>query len=671
MRTTCLILAMLTTPLLKAQEQPLQIRRIVLYKHGVGYFEREGEVEGDRSIRLSFRSAQMKDLLKSLFAVDLSGGRIASVVYDTRDPLSKQLEDILISVPREQALTEFLKGLQGASLRLELGSESLQARLMGIEPRKSEVENGVITTYELVILTEDGQIRPVPLERLSSLRLADDELQGDLQRVLDIHRRSKHSDRKSVVLEARGEGTRRVRVGYIIETPMWKTTYRLHFDEQEEPLLQGYAIVENTTDEDWKDVELTFVAGSPISFVMDLYTAYYPERPEVPMQVVAAPPPADPVAEGERRRAPAGRRLRAAQGRAGEQGAKEKDAGHAMGFLAERLEKTVEPATRGVQVGELFAYQAKHPVDVNRRQAVMVPILSQRLPEAGRVLFYRRRVSSLPMNACRLRNTTDLTLEAGPVSFFDRETSIGEGLLPRVLKPGMVQILPYAMEGGVQVDKRVERRGEPVSRARVVGGTLVLVSSRRQETVYRVRNELNEAHTLYLDHPRSANYRLMQPPSPHAEVEGHLRFRMELEPEATRELKVVESTPVTSKVVLGDADPRTIRFHLQQPYLTKEVHDFLARLLEIREQIHAIEARRARLDEERNRLMQDQDRLRKHLSVLRESPEELDLRKQYLQQLKRHEDRIQEIGDTLRSSAEDLEVLRRKLSQAVRSYGKE
>src|SRR5204863_6871509 len=84
-------------------------------------------------------------------------------------------------------------------------------------------------------------------------------------------------------------------VGYIIETPIWKTSYRLLFSDNAQPLLQGWAILENTTDEDWDQVEVSFVAGSPMSFVMDLYTAYYPQRAEIPVGVTASPRP-EPLA---------------------------------------------------------------------------------------------------------------------------------------------------------------------------------------------------------------------------------------------------------------------------------------------------------------------------------------------------------------------------------------
>src|SRR6185436_5301347 len=283
--------------------QPLKVRKIVVYKHGVGYFEREGKVTGNQQVALTFKSAQMKDLLKSLFAVDLNGGQIATIQYDTKDPLSKQLEDILIHVPEENTLTAFLTQLKGAKVEATLAGEKVTGSVLGIEPVVRQTKDGTVTTYKLVLYAEGGKIQPIDLLEAQSVKLLDEGLQKDLARVLDIHLKAKHADRKSVVLNAVGQGERNVRVGYIIETPIWKTSYRLLFTDNGQPLLQGWAILENTTDEDWDQVDVSFVAGSPMSFVMDLYTAYYPQRSEIPVGVTAAPRP-EPMALRDKAAAP-------------------------------------------------------------------------------------------------------------------------------------------------------------------------------------------------------------------------------------------------------------------------------------------------------------------------------------------------------------------------------
>ncbi len=524
-------------------ESPLKVRKIVVYKHGVGYFEREGKVEGDRQIALSFKSSQMKDLLKSLFAVDLSGGRIAAISYDTKDPLSKQLEDILIRVPEGSALTQFLSQLKGARVEVSLGGEAASGSIVGIEPVTRQTKEGTVTTHKLVLFRDDGRLQPVDLLEVSHLRLLDEALQKDLKRVLEIHLKAKHADRKSVVLNCAGQGERAIRVGYILETPIWKTSYRLLFEGDQKPLLQGWAILENATDEDWEGVDVSFVAGSPMSFVMDLYTAYYPERAEIPVGVTAAPKPEPGMTRGLAAPPAPAAKMRAmremdkaadAKGNAVEMLARRAEARKKS--FAEELEAAAIPAAEGVEVGELFAYQAREKVSVRRGQAALVPILSERVEGGERVLHWHPGLSSRPVNAYYFNNTTALTLEAGPVTFFDGSTCVGEGLMGKVLKKGMKEMIPYAVEAGVTVETKVDRRSDPVTQGRIAHGVLTLVHTQNLDTVYSVKSQLGRDSVLYLDHPKSGGYALAAGVKPGEEIEGRYRFRLELKAGASAEL---------------------------------------------------------------------------------------------------------------------------------------
>ncbi len=150
--------------------EPPSVTKVVLYKHGMGYLEREGKIKDNAMLSLAFRAEQMKDLLTSFFAVDLGGGRISAVRYETRDPLSKQLEDILIKVPEKAALSEFLMQLKGARLKAKAAGETVEGRILGVEPMTEVVNNQVVNkSYRLVLLTEAGPIRSLDLFAVSGI----------------------------------------------------------------------------------------------------------------------------------------------------------------------------------------------------------------------------------------------------------------------------------------------------------------------------------------------------------------------------------------------------------------------------------------------------------------------------------------------------------------------
>jgi len=658
--------------------QPLKVRKIVVYKHGVGYFEREGKVTGNQQVALTFKTAQMKDLLKSLFAVDLNGGQIATIQYDTKDPLSKQLEDILIHVPEENTLTAFLTQLKGAKVEATLAGEKVTGSVLGIEPVVRQTKDGTVTTYKLVLYAEGGKIQPIDLLEAQSVRLLDEGLQKDLARVLDIHLKAKHADRKSVVLNAAGQGERTVRVGYIIETPIWKTSYRLLFADNAQPLLQGWAILENTTDEDWDQVDVSFVAGSPMSFVMDLYTAYYPQRAEIPVGVTAAPRPEPMALRDKAAAAPpaptaAGRMRGAAEKKADAMPAERELAeglrrSEMRKNFAEELENSMAPAVAGVEVGDLFAYQAKEKVSVKRGQAALVPILSERVDGGERILFYRGSVSAKPMNAYYFKNSTALTLEAGPVTIFDGSTCVGEGLLRKVLKKDMRDMIPYAVEAGVAIDRKVSQRSDPVTRGTIANGVLSLTYTQNYESVYSIRSQIGKDTVLYLDHPKTPNFKLSEPAKAEEEIDGHYRFKVEVKAGQTLELKVRESMPAVSSVSLLGTPAETIRFYLQQRYLSEAAKAMLAQLIATQGEINRLRQREAALGQERTRITEDQSRARENLRVLRDTPSELEMRKKYLASIDKSEARLDAINEEGRQAAAQRQQLEAELSKKVQEF---
>jgi hypothetical protein len=664
--------------------QPLKVRKIVVYKHGVGYFEREGKVTGDQQVALTFKTAQMKDLLKSLYAVDLNGGRIATISYDTKDPLSKQLEDILIQVPEENTLTQFLTQLKGARIEATIAGEKITGSVVGIEPIHKQTKDGMLTSYKLVLYAEGGKIQPIDLLEAQSLKLLDEGLQKDLARVLDIHLKAKYADRKSVVLNATGQGERSIRVGYIIETPIWKTSYRLLFADNDKPLLQGWAILENTTDEDWDQVDVSFVAGSPMSFIMDLYTAYYPQRAEIPVGVTAAPKP-QPMELAEKAAAKAPMAPSAAMGgraRGSADALKKGEFGadHEEGLarremrknLAEELESAVAPAMAGIDVGDLFAYQSREKVSVKRGQAALVPILSERVDGGERILFYRGSVSSKPMNSYYFKNSTGLTLEAGPVTVFDGSTCVGEGLMRKVLKKDMKDMIPYAVEAGVSIDRKVNQRSDPVTKGTIANGVLTMTYTQNYESAYSIRSQLGKDTVLYLDHPRTGGFKLAEPAKAEEEVDNHYRFRIEVKAGQTAEFKVRETMPASSTISLLGTPAETIRFYLQQRFLTETAKAFLTQLIATQGEIGRLRQRENELTAERTRITEDETRTRQNLGVLRDNaPAELELRKKYLAQLEKSETRLEQIRDEAKQAAASRQQLESDLGKKVQEFREE
>jgi hypothetical protein len=265
--------------------QKLPVKRVVLYKNGVGYFEHLGKVRGNQDVTIPFTSGQLNDVLKSLTVLDLSGGRIAGVTYGSVAPVERQLGDLRLPVGEKSSLTEFLGALRGARIEVRSGTSVITGRLLSIE-RKTRISGG--TTLEvdyLSLLGDGGDLRTTEVLSSFSVRLLEKGLSGKVERYLDLASAAREADLRRMVISAEGAGERNLFVSYISEVPIWKATYRIVLSAKggQGPLLQGWAIVDNTVGEDWENVELSLVAGAPQSFIQNLSQPYYSRRPVVPL----------------------------------------------------------------------------------------------------------------------------------------------------------------------------------------------------------------------------------------------------------------------------------------------------------------------------------------------------------------------------------------------------
>lgn len=276
--------------------QKLPLRRVVLYKSGIGYFEHDGHVRGNEDVEIDLTSGQLNDVLKSLTALDFSGGRIVGASYNSQEPAGHQLQSLPVPVAQNSTLSSLLQNLRGARLEVRTSGESFTGRLLSVE-EKVHTANGAVSRLDQISLLDDaGDVRSFALEPGVNVRFADRDLELELTRALGLLDSSHQEDTRHLVLSTAGSGDRQIRVSYISEVPVWKTTYRIVLPgptspEGTMPLLQGWAVVDNTVGEDWNDVELSLAAGAPQSFIQQLSQPYYMQRPTVglPRGVLLSP----------------------------------------------------------------------------------------------------------------------------------------------------------------------------------------------------------------------------------------------------------------------------------------------------------------------------------------------------------------------------------------------
>jgi hypothetical protein len=271
----------------------LPVKRVVLYKNGVGYFEHSARVHGNQELNIDFTTAQLNDVLKSLTVVDLGEGRISSVRYNSIAPLDERLKALRLPFGQKITRADYLAALRGARVEVHSGPVATAGRLLSVENEQRTADKTSYVATLFSVVTDTGEMRNFELGPGISVRLTDRDLNEEVGRYMNLISSSRASDLRRMTITDSGAGDREVAVSYISEVPIWKSTYRIILSEKPnvKPLLQGWAIVDNTVGEDWKNVQLALVAGSPQSFVQQISQPYYARRPvvELPQSVMLTP----------------------------------------------------------------------------------------------------------------------------------------------------------------------------------------------------------------------------------------------------------------------------------------------------------------------------------------------------------------------------------------------
>ena len=569
------------TPAVTAQPAAdVPVERVILFTSGVGYFEHGGRISGDAEVTLQFDEAALNDVLKSLLVEDPQG-RVAGVLYPSQAPIERTLRSFAIDLSGAPDLAAILAQARGAEVSVETSGGTVRGTILavGSEPPAAPGQAGART---LTLLTAGGLVT-VRLDEARRIAFTEAGLQAEIDGALAALAEARGGQRRPVRIQFRGGAARRVRVGYVVEAPVWKTSYRLVLPAEGEQAgtLQGWALVENPTESDWTGVDLTLVSGRPVSFVTDLYTPRYVARPVVtlpddavtqprtydegsPPPPPSAPPPAASAADSESMPGRGVASTVALQG--GVVGMERSRDLDIRGGRADEAQYSVDGVridpTAGFQTaatagdfGELFAYRLPD-VTLPRRASAMLPIVAEGV-EAERLSVYSGTSGRHPMRGVRLRNTTGANLRGGPMTVLD-EGYAGDALLPD-LPAGVQRLLTFAVDQDVLVDPfALPNAPGRVETATLRDGVLTIRRSALTQGGYRIENRGARARTVLVERPRQSGARLVEPAAAEETTPGLYRLRVDVAAGAVDTLVVREAQVLDEQVVLFYESPERL-----------------------------------------------------------------------------------------------------------------
>ncbi|MEP6961483.1 MAG: DUF4139 domain-containing protein, partial [Acidobacteriota bacterium] len=619
----------------------LPIRDVILYKHGIAYFSRAGDLAAGDTAQLAFKAGDMNDVLKSLTIVDASGAPISSVRYDASETVEARLADFPFKVGEEASLPAFLDQMKGA--RVELGPQLAGAI---ISARVAKSADAARPDREVVvILTDNAEIRTVDLSGVPFVRLSDPKLQGMLRDYLTVVSGARSRDRRSVYIDGSKQGARRVTASYMTPAAVWKSSYRLIFANTGEPTLEGWAIVDNTSGDDWTNVNLSVVSGRPISFITQLYEPKYVVRPNG--ELAENTPVGPQVFQGGINSFDRLQQQNAAAAKAAPAPALEArlggGAGGGAGFSGGVPRSSVTPATIAQDLGELFAYQFSTPVTVKQGESAMLPFLQQKLG-ARKLIIYSESFGLHPMNAAELTNSTGKTLDGGPITVYDANAYAGEALV-ETLKAGDKRLISYGVDLGTRVTTKFDSSVANVREIHLRRGILTTKNAVQETKTYTMNNVDPGRKTVVIEHPMRFGYALMTDTKPKEITANAYRFEANLGGNATESIAVREERIYDQAISVVNMSPDVLATWIQNRTLSAAGRTQLEKIAAKKREIAANQTQLLGVQANLNTIGTDQTRFRQNIDTLRNVAGQESLVQQYAKQLSDSEGRLTALRD--------------------------
>lgn len=582
-----------------AFSQELPVTRVVLFTSGVGYFEHRGSVTGEASVALTFTEDQVNDVLKSLIPRDPTGS-VGVVGYPSQDPLERSLRSFAIDLGGPGGLEALLPQLRGVALTLSTPAE-VTGRLVGLDKRTTTEK-----TETWLTLASDSGLRTLPLSSVTGVKILDAKVERELSQALALVATSRDSRQKTVTVQFRGTGTRPVSLGYVAEAPVWKTSYRLDLTGGK-PYLQAWAIVENTSEADWNQVRLSLVSGRPVSFIQDLYTPLYVNRPLYVPDTEAGPAPRVNAAEmAAPSPEPMAMKSMAAPSMA-------RDFAGDYEEAVPLRESGIRPAAAGATAGELFQFTLQTPVSLARHRSALIPLVGSDLV-AKKVSLFNATVDPIhPQNAVWVTNTTGLRLPAGPVTVYDGGMYAGDSVTDSLVE-GDKRLWTYATD----LTLRAEMTDIPSQATTKISVVKGLVNFRKElswTTTYDFSNLGTENRSVLVEHPYSEERTLVAPTGERAA--DLWRFPVEVAAGSQAELMVKESRVlVETQALAGWRNEQILALVQSSGPLSAAVKAALQKVADLKAAADRAGATVAEWDRKKAELEADQTRTRSNLAAV-------------------------------------------------------
>ena len=591
------------TPLLEAQ---LPLKKVVILTSGLAYYEHSGSVSGSAVLNFPFRLDTINDALKTLVINDPASAN-PSITYQSENTLIQTLRSLNIDLSDMPDFAAILVRLRGVEVQITTSSV-ITGRIIGIEYRSVAGQNFMMINEPWLLINTRSGMMSFNLKEISSISFTDSAIEQDLNRALDLIASSRNTFSRmlSINLPVTAQANRRnVSISYVIPSPVWKVSYRLDLGAAS-PLLQGWAIVDNDSDTDWNNVELSLVAGRPASFIQELYPPYYVSRPVLPLSIAGTAKAAEHE-RGMPSPVPAMARTESMMMMDMASSPSNEMERQSARTTAALTGGTVQTAA-GSQAGGQFEFTIKNPVNLDRRMSAMFPLVEASI-QGRKILIYNG--SGYPRLGAELTNTSGMKLPAGPITVYDQFYA-GDALVD-FWEANEKRLISFGEDLSVTASAS-DTNTRDVSSVTLSGGVMSINRNLTFIKTYTFLNAASAAKQMIVEHNKTTQTELVSP-QPNEQTANVYRFNVTLPANRETVLTVSERIPLSERITLLPLRLEALLSYSTNAEIPANVRQALTRAVELRRTADNADTAVRDIEAQRTRLVSDQDRIRRNLEA--------------------------------------------------------
>jgi len=582
-------------------EDDIPLKKVTLYSSGVAHYEHEGLVKGSGKIDLLFLPSQISDVLKSIFVKDPAAKNL-SINYQSEDTLKKTMQSLKIDLFGNDSIFKLLKAQKGAELEVYTPNK-LTGKILSVD-KIEDSKAGII----LSIVSADG-VKIISFNDVQSFKFTDPQRNEDLQKALGLILEASAKERKLISIGIESAGERKIGLSYVMEAPIWKPSYRLDMGNTS-AAFQAWAIIDNSTDLDWKDVKLTLTSGRPVGFKQNLYEPYYTDRETIPILAGQAARPEtfdsayDDMAYEETMAAPMMERRSYAKAAAPSMA----DAKESSYFENQTAAKT--------SAGEMFAFSPVKPVNLPRQKSTMIPLSLVSLPAQKYSVFSNMAYGAdvHPKLCISIENNSGLKFPAGPITVFENGDYVGDAIL-EFLPEKEKRLIAFGDDMDVRGSK-TENFNKQIQTIKIVKGVLNLQHKSSKNSVYTIKNAASKERSIVVEHPISSGFNLADEKALLEKTSNKYRFNINVKANSQGKLEVVEERLFEEILQINTMDNNTMMGIYSNSEIPEKIKKAFKSILDEKVKVDKAQVSLTNLQNEQKELNAEQDRVRKNIQAV-------------------------------------------------------